>query len=184
MASPPNQKTTLAKFEAFVHRPENAHKRFEFIDGEIVEVPSNPFVSVIASRIITFISMFLLSNDQGISGYVTGEGGGFIIDGQVFAPDVAYVKDLPTNEGYEPVPPGLAVEVISDPRNNTEQTELRRKLAHYMRAGVIVWVVDYVARQVEVHVPDEPVQLVAEGEKLTLPDVLPDFELPVGDLFP
>lgn len=40
--------------EAFVVRPENSEKRFEYIGGEIVEVPSNPFVSEIAGMILFF----------------------------------------------------------------------------------------------------------------------------------
>ena len=136
MVLPTQSKMTLADFQQFA---EHADKRFEFIDGDIVEVPSNPYVSVIAARIIAFISMYLMTSKQ--AGHLTGEGGGFIIDGHVFAPDVAYVLALPVQEGYETKPPLLAVEVISNPHNNTEQTDLRRKMAHYMRAGITVWLV-------------------------------------------
>ena len=182
MASVSREKTTQAAFEAFVQRPENAEKRFELIDGEIIEVPSNPFVSVIAVRIAAFLSLYLMQSKH--EGHVTGEGGGFIIAGQIFAPDVAYMRDLPTSKGYETTPPALAVEVISDPGNNAEQTDLRRKLAHYRRAGVVVWVVDYVARRVEVHLPDNTVTLYDEESTLTGGDVLPGFELAVKDIFP
>ena len=49
------QKPNIQDFEAFTKLPENSEKIFELIDGEIFEVPSNPYVSVIASRIIGFI---------------------------------------------------------------------------------------------------------------------------------
>ncbi|MEO0560561.1 MAG: Uma2 family endonuclease [Chloroflexota bacterium] len=173
---------TVSEFQTFVERDENREGRFELIDGEIVDVPSNPLVSVIAMRIVGFIFMFL--QQRKVDGHVSGEGGGFIIDGQVFAPDVAYVRDLPTDKGFEHQPPLLAVEVISDPGNNAEQTDLRRKLAHYMRAGTLVWVVDYVARQVEVHQPGERVVLIGETGKLTAEGILPGFELAVSDIFP
>jgi Uma2 family endonuclease len=173
---------TVSEFQTFIERDENREQRFELIDGEIVEVPSNPLVSVIAMRIVGFIFMFL--RERQVDGHVSGEGGGFIIDGQVFAPDVAYVRDLPTDQGFEQQPPLLAVEVISDPGNNAEQTDLRRKLAHYMRAGTLVWVVDYVARQVEVHQPGERVVLVGDTGKLTAEGILPGFELAVSDIFP
>jgi Uma2 family endonuclease len=96
---------TVSEFQTFIERDENREQRFELIDGEIVEVPSNPLVSVIAMRIVGFIFMFLQQSKVG--GHVSGEGGGFIIDGQVFAPDVAYVRDLPTNKGFEHQPPLL-----------------------------------------------------------------------------
>jgi Uma2 family endonuclease len=182
MALSSRHKTTIADFEAFVNLPENADARFELINGEIIDVPSNPLASVIAMRIVGFIFMFLQKGKA--DGHVSGEGGGFIIDGQVFAPDVAYMRDLPTNKGFENQPPLLAVEVISDPNNGNEQIDLRRKLAHYRNAGVVAWVVDYIARKVEVHLPDNTVSLY--DDTMTIPggDVLPGFELPVKDIFP
>jgi Uma2 family endonuclease len=182
MAFPSPAINTLQAFLSFVELPQNRERRFEFVDGEVTEVPSNPYVSVIASRIIAFLTIHIMQKK--LARHVTGEGGGYVIDGHVFAPDVAVVEDLPTNEGYETVPPLLAVEVLSDPKNNTEQTDLRRKLAHYIRAGITVWVVDYVARQVEVHVPGEAVQLIDEAGSLDGGDILPDLSLSVKDLFP
>jgi len=182
MALPTRSNVTLGEFKAFVNRLENADKRFEFIDGDIIEVPSNPYASVLASRIITFLTMYLMQNQS--TGHVTGEGGGIIIDGHVFAPDVAYIHALPTQDGYETTPPLLAVEVISNPHNNAEQTDLRRKIAHYMRSQVLVWVVDHVARQVEVHTPGKSVRLLNETDTLTADEMLPGFTLSVSDIFP
>lgn len=176
------QKPNIQEFEAFTKLPENSEKIFELIDGEIFEVPSNPYVSVIANLIGFFIHLFLTQNN--LAGHVTGEGGGFIINGHVFAPDVAYVHKLPTNKGYETTPPLLAVEVISNPHSNTEQTDLRRKMTHYMQAGVTVWVVDYIARQVEVHVAGESMALFHEEDTLVIEDILSDFKLAVKDIFP
>ncbi len=182
MALPTKQTLTLDAFYTFVHLPENAAKRFEFIDGEIIEVPSNSLVSVIAAEIIILLGIF--RKQQKLAGYFSTEGGGYIIDGNVFAPDVAYVRELPAGDGYEPTPPLLVVEVISNPRSNTEQTDLRRKLVHYMRAGVVVWVVDYLARQVEVHQPGEAVLVLGEGETLSGGTALPGLDLTVADIFP
>lgn len=182
MALPSQKQFTLQDFENFNQLPENRNKNFEFINGEIIEVPSNPYVSVIASRLIGFLLIYLLKSDVG--GHVTGEGGGFVINGHVFAPDVAYIQKLPTHKGYETTPPLLAVEVISDPHSNTEQSDLRRKMLHYMQAGVIVWVVDYLAEQVEVHIPEISVTLFSVDDILTIESVLPGFKLKVKDIFP
>lgn len=173
---------TQADFEAFIKLPENSERRFELLDGEIVEAPSNPFVSMIAGIILYALHRW--RDSAGQTGYITGEGGGYIINGQVFAPDVAYGQEFPTDQGFGQTPPLLAVEVISDPRSSVEQRDLRRKLAHYMQAGVVVWVVDYVTRAVDVHVPGEAVILVDETGTLDGGAALPGFELPVKDIFP
>ncbi len=182
MALPTKQTVTPEAFYTFAHKRENADKRFELIDGEIIALPSNSFASVVAMRIVAFISLFLMQHK--VKGYVSGEGGGYLIDGNVFAPDVAYVRELPAKKGFEPTPPPLVVEVLSDPGNSTEQTDLRRKLAFYLKAGVVVWVVDYVARQVEVHRRSESVLVLGDGDRLTGGDVLPGFTIAITDIFP
>lgn len=173
---------TVAEFEAFIQLPEHWEQRFELLDGEIVEVPSNPFVSMIAIRITLLIGMYLLQNE--LQGYITGEGGSFIIDGQIMTPDAAYLRDLPAKKGFGVTPPVLAVEVVSDPHSNTEQTDLRRKLGHYMRGGVVVWIVDYVTRQVEIHVPGQGMQVMKADDVINGGEVLPGFTLPVRAIFP
>ncbi|MEO8395217.1 MAG: Uma2 family endonuclease [Chloroflexota bacterium] len=63
--------TTDEDFERLIALPENADLRFEFIDGEIIEVPSNAFSSelaiLIAAALLTFVRSLKL-------GRVTGEG--------------------------------------------------------------------------------------------------------------
>lgn len=176
------QSMTQQAFDDWINTVDAGTQRFEWLNGEVIDVPSNPFVSVIAARIIGFLMIYLLQSKRG--GYVTGEGGGFMIDGQRFAPDVALVEHLPARVGYESVPPLLAVEVISDPFNNTEQRDLRRKLNHYMRAGVCIWIVDYEAQQVEGHRPDVPVDLYSQDDVIRDEQLLPGFALPVKDIFP
>ena len=67
---------TTDEFAAFVQRRENLDKRFELIDGEIVDVPSNPYVSVVAGMILYAIRHWLIA--QGRAGYVAGADGGFV----------------------------------------------------------------------------------------------------------
>ncbi len=182
MALPTEKRLSVDDFRTFVERPENSEKRFELIDGEVSEVPSNPFASVTASRIITLTGMYLMQ--QEVEGHVTGEGGGYLVDGNIYAPDVAFIRTLPTANRVEPNAPLLAVEAVSNPQNSAEHIELRRKLFHYMRAGVVVWIVDYAARVVEVHSSGEAVRLFDAESTRTVPDVLPGFELAVKDIFP
>lgn len=179
------QRMTAAAFEIFVNRPEHDDKRFELVSGEVFEVPSNPFVSKIAARILTFIGMYLLKQDLG---HLTGADGGYMVGGNRYAPDVAYISyerqpELAT-QGYNPNPPELAVEVISDPSNADEQHKLRLKLTSYLAVGVVVWVVNPFNRTVEVHEVGREASVLDENGTLTGGSLLPDFELPVKDIFP
>ncbi len=177
--------STIADFETFLDQPENYDQIFELINGEIVAVPSNPYVSSIAMHIVILIGSYL--TQHGLDDYITGEAAGYIIQGNVYAPDVAYVShqrqaELP-RKGFNPGPPDLAVEVISDPNNGQEQQQLRRKVSVYLAAGVVVWVVDAETRTIEVYTPGEPLQLLGIQDTLTVEKLLPGFQLPLADLF-
>lgn len=179
------QAVTLAEFEAFIQQPENIDKTFEFIGGEIFEVPSNPYVSKIAGVIFGEIYIHLKKHDLG---HLTGEAGGYVVSGQQVAPDVAFISyhrqpEL-VKKGYNPNPPEFAAEVISDPTNSEEQAKLRLKLTSYLAANVRVWVVNPDTQRVEVHQVGQPSQVFKVGDTLTLDDILPDFELKVSDIFP
>jgi Uma2 family endonuclease len=178
-------KVTAEEFEASIALPENSDQLFELIDGEIVEkVPSNPYASYIAQVISFFIQQFL--RERGIDGYVTAEAGGFVIDGERYAPDVAYLSvdrdsDLAC-KGDNQIPPDLAVEVETNTTTETER-RLRRKVLHYRDAGVILWVVYPETKEVEVYTPNQPTQQLTVDDVLDGGDVLPGFKLAVKDIF-
>ena len=185
MAVQLKQHVTAEEFEDFVNRHDNAEILFELIAAEIYEVPSNPYVSYIAARIITLLGIYLLQNNLG---YVTGEAGGYMVGGDGYAPDVAFIsyarQPKLARKGYNPNPPELAVEVISDSSNAEEQRQLRFKLGNYLAAGVIVWVVNPDERRVEVYQPGEPALELDERGTLKAESLLPGFALKVSDIFP
>ncbi len=130
------EQVTVAEFDRFVEQPENADKLFEYIGGEIVEVPSNPYVSHIASRINRRLGNFVEDRDLG---YITDGQGGYTVSGERYAPDVAYLakKNGPlAAKGYNPNPPDLAVEVLSSAR---DRDLVRLKIANYLAAGTLTW---------------------------------------------
>ena len=179
------QKMNAQAFDTFVQQPENADKLWEFIDGEVFEVPSNPYVSMIAGLILTAINLYLRNNPIG---YVTGEAGGYIVAGERYAPDVAFISSQRQPElarqGYNPNPPEIAVEVISDPSSQEEQRQLRMKLTGYLVEGVLVWVVNPEDRIIEIYPPGKPAYTVNAEGVLTGGEVLPGFQLAVKDIFP
>ena len=185
MAALVKQKMSAEAFDRFAQLPENADRVLEFIGEEIFEVPSNAYVSMIAGLILTAINLYLRNNPIG---YVTGEAGGYMVAGERYAPDVAFISYARQAElartGYNPTAPELAVEVISDPENREEQRQLRMKLTGYLAAGVLVWVVNPEDQVVEVHQVGQSAHVVDATGTLTGGDVLPGFELPVKDIFP
>jgi Uma2 family endonuclease len=177
---------TAQAFDEWVELPENSERLFELISGEIIEkMPSNVYSSIIAIRIASLLMMYLFKHDIG---YVSGEQGGYKVGDNRYAPDVAYVsyakqRNAPKH-GYNPVVPDLAVEVISDADNREELRALRLKLTGYINAGTIVWVVDCDKQIVEIHQIGQDVTVLGINDSLELPTLLPEFKLPVRDIFP
>lgn len=176
---------TIADFEAFLDTQGEGPHRYELINGEIVSVGSNNFASMIAGKVFLYIGMYLLNNNIG---QITGEAGSYVINGNVYTPDVAYIsyERLPefARQGFAQEPPNLAVEVVSDPANSAEERRLRRKVITYLLAGTVVWVVDPFAQLVEVYEPNQPLRVLRRDDTLTVEAVLPGFALPLSNIFP
>jgi len=173
---------TVEEFDRLVDLPENADRLFEYIGGEAVEVPSNPRVSEIASILNFYISLHL--EQKGIEGHVTGEAGGYIVSGEKYAPDVAYVSAARQLElakkGYNPIAPELAVEVISP---NDQEDKITVKVGNYLAAGVLVWLVRSDEHQIQVYAPGQAVKVLGLTDTLDGGDVLPGVAIPVSKIF-
>ncbi|MBI5957186.1 MAG: Uma2 family endonuclease [Chloroflexi bacterium] len=173
---------TIEEFEQFIAQPSSADKLFEYIGGEIVEVPSNPRVSEIAANVSFFIKLFL--REQKIAGHVTGEAGGYRVSGERYAPDVAYLSAARqpqlAAEGYNPFAPELAVEVVSP---SDVPYLLRLKVANYLKAGTVVWVVDSERQHVEIYVSGQSPRVIGIDGTVDGGEVLPGFTLSVKEIF-
>ncbi len=174
---------TVEDFDQLVELPENADRLLEYVGGEVVEVPSHLYASLISSRILGFIFIFLLQHDLG---YISGEAGGYMVSGERYAPDVGFIskaKGAIAQRGYNPNPPDLAVEV-DFPSSDASLDTLRIKIGNYLAAGTVVWVVNVEQKLVEIYTPGQPVKLVGVNDTLDGDDVLPGFLLAVKDIFP
>lgn len=178
------QRISVDEFEAYVNLPENQDKLFELIGGEIVEVPSDPFASAISYEIGFHVKLFLREHE--IAGYVTGEAGGYMVVGERYAPDVAFIsaarQSVLAQEGYNPNPPEFAVEV-DFPSTLASQRKLRTKIASYLAAGTLLWVVYPETKEIEVYTPGQPMHLKGMGDVLDGGHVLPGFQLAVEAVF-
>jgi Uma2 family endonuclease len=174
---------TVEEFDQFAALPENAERRLEYIRGEIIDVVSNSYSSEVAVNISFFIKLYL--RQQGIGGHVTGADGGYMVAGQRFIPDVAFISKAkqpePSHDPYNPNAPDLAVEVLSptdDPRL------VRQKMAAYWAAGTVLWIVDAEKKEVEIYAPGQPPANAGIDGTLDGGAVLPGFTLAVKDIFP
>jgi Uma2 family endonuclease len=101
-------------------------------------------------------------------------------------PDVAFVRwdSLPGRtrpKGFCPVPPDLAVEVVSP---SDTPGDVAGKMERYRRAGVpLVWWIYPERRAVIVFRAGQQVAELREGDELDGGEVLPGFRLLVADIF-
>jgi Uma2 family endonuclease len=182
VAQPQFHTISPSEFDRFALLPENRDRLFEFIAGEIVEVVSNPQSSNIAAIISAFLGIFVMQHNLG---HVTGADGGYKVGGERYIPDVAFIsykrqRVLNHNDGYTPIAPDLAVEVLS-PGNLDVDMDV--KIANYLAAGTVVWRVKPQEQQIAVFVPGVPVVILGIKDTLDGGDVLPGFKLPLKDIF-
>ena len=160
---------------------------WELWDGELRKVPgAGGTASELAGDIFALIRPFVRSRRLGM---LTTADGTYIIlrDPQtILVPDVAFVRwdRLPGRtrpDGYIPVPPDLAIEVVSP---SDEPGTIAKKRDLYRRAGVpLVWWVYPERRTVAVYRDGELAAELGEGDDLDGGDVLPGFRLPVAEIF-
>ncbi len=172
---------TVEEFEQIALRPENRERRLEYIGGAIIEVVSNNYASKIAAAVLIAIGMWVKDKHLGD---VTGADGGYIVSGERYIPDVAFIsrqrQPEPCRETWNPLAPDLAVEVLSP---TDDEKDIAVKIANYLAAGTLVWLVRIPEKRVSVFVPGQPVQHFGVEDTLTGGAVLPDFRLAVREMF-
>ncbi len=168
--------------------PENEHKLFYVIDGEL-HYKSRPgrIHGIIASLIAHFFWAYVLERDNG---EVTTETGYHPtgIKTTLLGPDVGIVRrermPRPVTGHYYPLMPDIAVEVLS-PSNTLP--ELRRKAEVYLRRGsTLVWLVNPAEKSAEVlRLTDDELtsETVGPAGALSGEGVLPGFRLDLSRLF-
>jgi Uma2 family endonuclease len=173
---------TIEEFKQFAASPENADRLFEYIGGEIVEVVCNSYSSLVAANILFLIKLYL--RDNGAWAYVTGEAAGYMVAGESYIPDVGVLSKArqtePPHETWIPIPPDLAVEVLSP---TDKPKEISVKVVNYLAVGTTVWIVDPESEVIKICVPGQKVKTVTADGTLEGGDVLPGFAVAVKDIF-
>jgi Uma2 family endonuclease len=170
---------TFEEFEQFIALPENEDQLFELIDGEIVEVSPGRTKNSEYEHLIA-VAVHIFCRAHNLPCHTSGGDGAYNIQGHVLAPDFAYKPTAMSNEYPDPDPPLWVVEVISP---TDKITDIRKKRRIYREAGILLWEMYPLEIQIDVYPPGQPVQEFGIDDVLDVGDILPDFKLPVRDLF-
>ena len=168
------------------HLPEDGY-RHELVKGEVRKMtPAGFDHGAIVANLTAPLLQHVKSHGLGV---VCGAETGFKIAGDpdtVRAPDVAFVRRerIPASgrpTGFWPGPPDLAVEVLSPSDTIFAMDE---KVAAWLAAGArVVWVVNPSRRTVTIHRAGANLRVLSEAEALEGGDDVPDFRLPLSELF-
>jgi Uma2 family endonuclease len=161
---------------------------YEVVDGKRVELPPmGVHETHLASDLFIALGPFIKSRQLGRAECEMV----FVLDAETGLqrrPDLAFVSyerwprahPVPRTAAWQVVP-NLAIEVVS-PSNTME--EVLRKVREYLRAGVQrVWVVLPVEEQVYVYSSPTSIRVLERSGELDGEDVLPQFRLPLSELF-
>lgn len=166
---------------------QNNDKHFELIEGVIIyREPTGFLHGVITGELACLVSNYIREHQAGLVTIV--KTGYRLADNTVIAPDIAFIRAdrVPKDpvEGFVPLAPDLAVEVMS-PSNNA--SEMSRKIDLLMQHGTqVIWIVHPKTKTIDVYSADADnvkVTFLKIDDTLTGGTVLPDFTLKLRDLF-
>ncbi|MBI5667178.1 MAG: Uma2 family endonuclease [Chloroflexi bacterium] len=173
---------TVEDLEAFAALPENRDRRFELINGEMVEKVPTQEHGLLALK---FGSRLLLFVEQNKLGRVGVEIRHQLPDDphNALLPDISFYADVATpivTRGAVPRLPDLVVEIKSP---DDSYKAMHDKADYYLAHGVRMVVLLYPEKRlVEVRTPDDR-QLLMDGDTFDGGDVLPGFTLAVSEMF-
>ena len=161
---------------------ENDFEGYEYIKGELVPMsPPSMEHGEISINVIRYLDSHVHTHQLGR--LYTAETT-FQLGDRVVKPDIAFVSTdrLPENRRKgSPVPPDLAVEIVSPTDRHYDVTE---KAFAYLNAGTrLVWVIEPVAKTVTVYRLETDFTLLTCGDTLTGENVVEGFACPVAQLF-
>jgi Uma2 family endonuclease len=172
----PHGTMTMAEFL------ENDLEGYEYVKGELVPMsPPSMIHGEISVNVIRYLDSHVYTHQLGR--LYTAETT-FDLGDRLVKPDVAFVSTdrLPENRRQgSPVPPDLAVEIVSPTDRQYDVTE---KAFAYLKAGTcLVWVIEPVAKTVMVYRSETDFTLLTYADTLTGEDVVEGFTCPVAQLF-
>ncbi len=174
---------TVEEFESFLTQPKNRDRNFELIHGEIVEktMPTEEH-GIITVNISSPIKIYLKTHPIGRIGVeVRNRMPNDPHNSR--QPDISFRADINkpvVKRGAVQQMPDLAVEIQSP---DDSLKSMREKAEYYLENGArLVWLVLPAKKLIEVYTPDG-VEILTQDDTLSGEDILPDFTLPVREVF-
>lgn len=154
---------------------------YEYIKGELIPMaPPSVEHGYISVNLSSLLHLYVRENQLG---RVLSETG-FRVGERVLIPDIAFISTdrIPNDPSKaSPVPPDLAVEVIS-PTDSSYRVE--EKAFIYLEAGTqLVWVLKPRSKTVTVYRSEMEITLLTQNETLSGEDVVEGFTCSVAELF-
>jgi len=171
-------------FETFINLPENRERRFELINGQIVEKTLTEERGVILGNCLVAIGTYVEHHNLGrLTVSTRCRPSGDISNDRL--PDISFTiteRALPlVKKGTVPQLPDFIVEVKT---SGDTFKKLREKADYYLANGSrMVWLVYPQKRLIEVYRANQDISLYTENDVLDGSDILLDFLLPVRLIF-
>lgn len=183
----PEKRYTVEEFFEYT-TGQNENKLFELVRGRIREAAgSSGKNAALAARISYFFNSWVMPRKLG---FVTGADGSYVLHRNapdtVRIPDVGFISKerLPKlpDDGFIPMPPDIAVEVIS---RSEGAEDIRDKVDEYLEYGVkIIWLVYPRKLIVDIYTQQNPTNATYRLDAvLDGGDVMPGFKLSVKEIF-
>lgn len=176
---------SVESFKAFLARSEHRARRFELVDGTIVECPSPRIRGVILARLTTALETFLSAHPLGYAGISVD----YCLPEDRLnwrTPDLSFVADI--NRAIETdqpcaYAPDFIAEIALPPR------DLMDAIGFFVRNGTrLIWHIYPIQRRVSTYYRNPSGEMIHaplhEDDVLSGADILPGFSLPVRDIFP
>ena len=173
---PPPKKMTLEEFL------ESNLEGYEYVKGELIPMPAaSAEHGIISARFFLSLGLYVRENQLG---EVVTPDTGFQVGERVLKPDIAFISSAQLPEDLSkafPVPPDLAVEVVSP---SDVFRRVIEKAFTYLEAGTqMVWIVEPTSQTVRVYRSETPIRVFGINDTLTGEDVVEGFSCQVAQLF-
>jgi Uma2 family endonuclease len=186
MSSVASKLNRLLTIEEFARLPVDGMPR-ELVRGRIVPMPPlKPRHGKICFNSAHLLGIFndeydvghMLSNDTGV---ITQRGPDTLRGADVSFYRYQKLPKGPVPTDYIDIPPDLIIEVLSE---GDRWSQVLAKVAEYLEAGVtVVIVLEPNEQKAFVYRADRACETFTANERLTVPDVLPGFAVPVLAFF-